>query len=32
MAEAKADLQKFVELAPTGAEADLARKALTQLK
>jgi tetratricopeptide (TPR) repeat protein len=31
-AEAKADLQKFVELAPTGAEADLARKALTQLK
>ena len=32
MAEAKADLQKFVELAPTGTEADLARKALTQLK
>jgi len=31
-AEAKSDLQKFVELAPTGAEADLARKALTQLK
>jgi tetratricopeptide (TPR) repeat protein len=31
-AEAKADLQKFVELAPTGSEADLARKALTQLK
>jgi tetratricopeptide (TPR) repeat protein len=31
-AEAKADLQKFVELAPTGAETDLARKALTQLK
>ena len=31
-AEAKADLQKFVELAPAGAEADLARKALTQLK
>ena len=30
--EAKADLQKFVELSPTGAEADLARKALTQLK
>jgi tetratricopeptide (TPR) repeat protein len=31
-AEAKADLQKFVELTPTGPEADLARKALTQLK
>jgi DnaJ family protein C protein 3 len=31
-AEAKADLQKFVELSPTGPEADLARKALTQLK
>ena len=31
-AEAKSDLQKFVELTPTGAEADLARKALTQLK
>ena len=31
-AEAKADLQKFVELAPAGPEADLARKALTQLK
>jgi len=31
-AEAKADLQKFVDLTPTGPEADLARKALTQLK
>lgn len=31
-AEAKSDLQKFVELTPTGPEADLARKALTQLK
>jgi tetratricopeptide (TPR) repeat protein len=31
-AEAKSDLQKFVELTPTGAEADLARKALAQLK
>jgi tetratricopeptide (TPR) repeat protein len=31
-AEARSDLQKFVELAPTGAEADLARKALAQLK
>jgi tetratricopeptide (TPR) repeat protein len=32
LAEAKADLQKFVELKPEGAEADLARKALQQLK
>jgi tetratricopeptide (TPR) repeat protein len=31
-AEAKTDLQKFVELSPEGPEADLARKALTQLK
>lgn len=31
-AEAKADLKKFVELTPQGPEADLARKALEQLK
>ncbi len=31
-AEAKADLQKYVELQPTGAQTDLARKALEQLK
>ena len=31
-AEAKTDLKKFVELAPQGPEADLARKALEQLK
>jgi len=31
-AEAKSDLQKFVELTPQGPEADLARKALAQLK
>lgn len=31
-AEAKADLNKFLELQPTGAEADLARKAVAQIK
>lgn len=31
-AEAKADLQKVLELAPTGPQADLARKAVEQLK
>jgi tetratricopeptide (TPR) repeat protein len=31
-AEAKADLSKFLELKPEGAEADLARKAVQQLK
>jgi tetratricopeptide (TPR) repeat protein len=31
-AEAKADLKKFVELQPTGAQADLARKALEQIR
>jgi len=31
-AEAKTDLKKFVELQPTGAQADLARKALEQIK
>lgn len=30
--EAKADLEKFVTLAPAGPEVDLAKKALTQLK
>ena len=30
-AEAKADLKKFVELQPTGAQADLAKKALEQI-
>jgi tetratricopeptide (TPR) repeat protein len=32
MAEAKADLQKVIELAPTSPEAETARKALAQLK
>ena len=31
-AEAKADLNKFLELQPTGAQADLARKAVEQIK
>jgi hypothetical protein len=31
-AEAKTDLKKFLELTPQGPEADLARKALEQLK
>jgi tetratricopeptide (TPR) repeat protein len=31
-AEAKADLNKFLELQPTGAQADLARKAVAQIK
>jgi tetratricopeptide (TPR) repeat protein len=31
-AEAKADLAKFLELQPSGAQADLARKALEQIK
>jgi tetratricopeptide (TPR) repeat protein len=31
-AEAKADLTKFVELQPTGAQTDLARKALEQIR
>jgi thioredoxin-like negative regulator of GroEL len=31
-AEARADLQKVLELTPTGAQADLARKAVEQLK
>jgi Flp pilus assembly protein TadD len=32
MAEAKADFNKLLELRPTGAEADLARKALDSIK
>jgi tetratricopeptide (TPR) repeat protein len=32
MAEAKTDLQKLLELQPTGAQADLAKKALESLK
>lgn len=32
LAEAKADLQKLIELQPTGPQADLAKKALEQLK
>ena len=32
MAEAKADLNKFLELQPAGAQADLARKAVAQIK
>lgn len=32
MAEAKADLNKLVELQPTGPQADLAKKALEQIK
>jgi tetratricopeptide (TPR) repeat protein len=32
VAEAKADLQKVLELSPTGPQADLARKAVEQLK
>jgi tetratricopeptide (TPR) repeat protein len=31
-AEAKADLNKYLELEPTGAQADLARKAVAQIK
>jgi regulator of sirC expression with transglutaminase-like and TPR domain len=31
-AEAKADFQKVIELAPTGAHAETAKKALQQLK
>jgi tetratricopeptide (TPR) repeat protein len=31
-AEAKADLQKFVELQPSGAQTDMAKKALEQIK
>jgi len=32
MAEAKADFNKVIELAPTGAQADTAKKALAQIK
>jgi hypothetical protein len=32
MAEAKADLQKVIELAPGSAQADTARKGLAQIK
>ena len=31
-AEAKADFQKVIELAPTGAQAETSKKALQQLK
>jgi tetratricopeptide (TPR) repeat protein len=31
-AEAKADLEKFIQLQPTGAQTDLARKALAQIR
>jgi len=32
MAEARADLQKVLDLAPSGPQAELARKAVEQLK
>ena len=32
MAEAKADFNKLLELQPTGAQADLAKKALASIK